>query len=1132
PLPAAVSPTTESPGYIADSEPEIYPEEEDGDDEKSEGDSIEYPTSRGDDDADDDGDDLSVDDANDEDEEESSDSEEEEEEHLALTVPAPALHSSISASEDSDQTEPFEEGRTAATPPPFGYRVTARISVRPHIPMPFRLESEVERLLAIPTPPLSPVSPTLYPLPPFLIPLPIFTLLPPLPPIILPRTRASMVLMRSAAPSTFILASRSRTPPIGTPPLLPIPLPTSSFSLPLLLPCTSGSESIPEADILLRKRARFTTPTGGYEVGESSVAAARLIGERRYFCTLSTTYAREVTHSRDYYTQIIDYCQSQEVHTSTLVTQIEALQRDVSTLQGYQIDDEDRLTRHIQHEHAQRDDAPEDGDSCTEGVIGMTQWFKRTESVSSISNCTVENQESDEIERYVGGLPEMIRGNVMSYELKSMQKAIEFANDQMDQKLLGIFDRQADNKRKFDNTLMNQQNQQPFKRNNNVARAYAAGSKPYGGTKPLFLRLGNKNQGNQNQAGNGNVVARVYGLGTAGGNPDANVMTGTFLLNNHCALILFDTGADKSFVSTTFSSLININPSTLDYSYDVELADGQIIRELNKLTVKNRYPLPRIDDLFDQLQGLSIYSKIDLRFLKCEFWITRVQFFRHVIDSLGIPVDPAKIESVKDWASPKTPSEICQFLGAEDFVAYCDASHKGLGVVLMQREKVISYASRQLKIHEKNYTTHNLELGFEDPEFPNKVYKVEKALYGLLQALRALSIRSLMYLTASRPDIMFAVCACASFQVTPKVSHLHAVKRIFRYLKGQPKLDLWYPKDSPFKLEAYTDSDYAGASLDRKSTTGGCQFLRSILISWQCKKQTVVSNSTTKAEFVAAVSCRGQATTKVKTINEEEQIQALVDKKKVIIAETSVRSDLHLEYAEDEHVTNTYNDPLLSGEDRLQLTELIELYTQLQSRVLALETIKANQAFKIGSLKRRVKKIEKKASKKSHKLKRLYKIRSSIRVESSKDAGVTLVDETHGRNDQDMFDTSILDDDEVVAEKEVSTADPVPTAGEVVTTAGVEVSTAAITSQIFMDEITLAKALIDIKTSKPNAKGIVMQDPSETRTPTLIDSSQQPSKAKDKGKAKMNEPEKPLKRKDQIMIDEEVSRNLEAQMQA
>ncbi|GKC05559.1 putative reverse transcriptase domain-containing protein [Tanacetum coccineum] len=284
-------------------------------------------------------------------------------------------------------------------------------------------------------------------------------------------------------------------------------------------------------------------------------------------------------------------------------------------------------------------------------------------------------------------------------------------------------------------------------------------------------------------------------------------------------------------------------------------------RELNKLTIKNRYPLPRIDDLFDQLQGLSVYLKIDLRsgyhqlrvreedilktafktryghyefqvmpfgltnapavfmdlmnrvckpymdksvivfiddiliyskskeeheeqlklilellkneqlyakFSKCEFWISKVQFLGHVIDSQGIHIDPAKIKSIKDWATPTTPTEIRQLLGlagyyrrfiegfskiaksltkltqknvkytygekeeeafqllknklcsapilalpkgSEDFIVYCDALHKGLGAVLMQREKVIAYASRQLKTHEKNYTTHELELG-------------------------------------------------------------------------------------------------------------------------------------------------------------------------------------------------------------------------------------------------------------------------------------------------------------------------------------------------------------------------------------------------------------------------------------
>ncbi|GJT79667.1 putative ribonuclease H-like domain-containing protein [Tanacetum coccineum] len=119
-------------------------------------------------------------------------------------------------------------------------------------------------------------------------------------------------------------------------------------------------------------------------------------------------------------------------------------------------------------------------------------------------------------------------------------------------------------------------------------------------------------------------------------------------------------------------------------------------------------------------------------------------------------------------------------------------------------------------------------------------------------------IGSLMYLTASRPDIMFAVYACSRFQVTPKTSHLNAMKRIFRCLKGKPKLGLWYPRVSSFDLEAYSDSDYAGANLDRKFITGGCQFLGRRLISWQCKKQTIVAISTIEAEYVVAANCCGQ----------------------------------------------------------------------------------------------------------------------------------------------------------------------------------------------------------------------------------------------------------------------------------
>ncbi|GJT97706.1 putative ribonuclease H-like domain-containing protein [Tanacetum coccineum] len=207
-------------------------------------------------------------------------------------------------------------------------------------------------------------------------------------------------------------------------------------------------------------------------------------------------------------------------------------------------------------------------------------------------------------------------------------------------------------------------------------------------------------------------------------------------------------------------------------------------------------------------------------------------------------------------------------------------------------------------IEEEVYVTQ--PPGFKDPNHPDKVYKVVKALYRLHQAPRAWyetlanyllgngfkrrkdyksastpvdlekplvkdgdaddvdvhlyksMIGSLMYLTSSRPDIMFAVCACARFQVTLKTSHLLAVKRIFRYLKGKPTLGLWYSRDSPFELVAYTDSDYARETQGRKSTTEGCQFLGNRLISWQCKKQTVVATSTTKAKYVAAASCCGQ----------------------------------------------------------------------------------------------------------------------------------------------------------------------------------------------------------------------------------------------------------------------------------
>nr|GEU91232.1 putative ribonuclease H-like domain-containing protein [Tanacetum cinerariifolium] len=292
--------------------------------------------------------------------------------------------------------------------------------------------------------------------------------------------------------------------------------------------------------------------------------------------------------------------------------------------------------------------------------------------------------------------------------------------------------------------------------------------------------------------------------------------------------------------------------------------------------------------------------------------------------------------------------------------------------------------------------------GFEDPHFPNKVYKVEKALYGLHQAPRAWYETLSMYLLENRfrrgiidktlfikkdrGELTFFLglqvmqkddgifISQDKFEVTPKVSHLHVVKMIFRYLKGQPKLGLWYPRDLPFDLEAFSDSDYAGASLDRNPQQEVVNFL-----------------------------------------------------------------------------------------------------------VFDLEKAKTTQAKEIADLKKRVKKLERKKKLRTLSLKRLWKIE------------IALVDETQGRmNEEEMFRVNDIDGDEVivdattgeeidqstkVVEKEVSTADPITTAGEVVTTAE------------------------DVE-------------------------------AKDKDKGIMVEPENPLKKKDQIAIDEEVARKLKAQMKA
>ncbi|GJV35702.1 hypothetical protein Tco_1408179 [Tanacetum coccineum] len=511
-------------------------------------------------------------------------------------------------------------------------------------------------------------------------------------------------------------------------------------------------------------------------------------------------------------------------------------------------------------------------------------------------------------------------------------------------------------------------------------------------------------------------------------------------------------------------------------------------------------------------------------------------------------------------------------------------------------------------------------------------------------------IGSLMYLTTSRPDIMFAVCACAS--------------------------------------------DYAGASLDRKSTTGGCQFLGKRLISWQCKKQTIVANSTTKAEYVAAANCCGQvgdeavhkelgdrmemAATTASSLEAEQdsgsgprcqytilgdvdaqtrvrQLQALIDKKNMIITESNIRNNLHLEDAEvfinqqlgdmsyhkkiyvnpsnikkifanmkregndfsgritplfdtmmvqaseevgedsdhltdsnhipivdqpstssqpkkkqkskrkqrkeaevahdeaehEESVPTPSNDPQPSGEDSTQLNDLMVLCTKLQKQVLNLEKAKSDQAIKIVSLKKRVDKLKNRRKFITTGLKRLKNVGAARRIKSSNDSlgtqedaskqgriiedidadvEVTLVNETQERQNEDlMFDTGVLDDDEVfvdvttVEKEEQSTK-----TGEAVTTAGVEDSVVP-TIPTTVEE-TLAQTLIEIKAAKPKAKGIVFHDlEKQVSKPTVFVT--QPT-IKDKGKGIMQEPERPLTKKYQVALDEDLARNIQAQMDA
>nr|GEU29118.1 hypothetical protein [Tanacetum cinerariifolium] len=378
----------------------------------------------------------------------------------------------------------------------------------------------------------------------------------------------------------------------------------------------------------------------------------------------------------------------------------------------------------------------------TEGIVGLTRWIEKMESVFQISGCAIENQVKFatctllraaltwwngqirtlgpdaytmtweilkkkmtdkycpqgeikkleielwnlKIDKYISGLPDKIYGSVKASKPKTLDETIELANDLMDQKLRTYAESQTGNKRKADDSSRNNHGHQqhPYKRKN-VAKVYNMGSgerKPYERNLPKrdCPKLKNNDGGNVNTQGWVYAVGNAEKKGNASRDPNSNVVTGTFLLNNRYTSILFDTGVDRSFMSTAFSSLINIVPTPLENSYDVELADGKIVgvmpfRLTNALAVfmdlVNQMCKPYLDKfVIVFIDDILIYSKNEKE---------HEEHLKAILELLKKEKLYAKFSKCKFW--------------------------------IPKREKVIAYASRQLKIHEKNYTTPDLKLG-------------------------------------------------------------------------------------------------------------------------------------------------------------------------------------------------------------------------------------------------------------------------------------------------------------------------------------------------------------------------------------------------------------------------------------
>ncbi|GJY04706.1 putative reverse transcriptase domain-containing protein [Tanacetum coccineum] len=398
--------------------------------------------------------------------------------------------------------------------------------------------------------------------------------------------------------------------------------------------------------------------------------------------------------------------------------------------------------------------------------------------------------ENKRIERYIYGIIPQISGIVAVSEPKTIQSAILKAKMITDEAIRnGALNKNT--KKKGDNGEPGRDgNVRDDNKRSRTRRVFATITNPvrkeYTACPRLNRapRLGENHpnqvmaiEGGQGRGNNGNqACGRAFMMGAEEARQYPNTVMDTFTLNNQYATTLFDSGADYSFVSTTFVHLLNIKHSNLGFSYEIEIVSGQLI-EINKVIRGFKLEIeghnfdinliPFGHGSFDVIVGIDWLSRCKAKIV-CHEKVFRiplpndemlrvlgerpkekvrhsnsakvkeqklkdivvvrnfsefeeVRFLVHVINGEGIHVDPNKIESVKNWEAPRTPSEtlkdkLCNAPvvalpdGPEDFVVYCDASCLGLRCVLMQRGKVIAYASRQLKIYEKNYTTHDLEL--------------------------------------------------------------------------------------------------------------------------------------------------------------------------------------------------------------------------------------------------------------------------------------------------------------------------------------------------------------------------------------------------------------------------------------